>query len=79
VARLGPPHWRRYPPGRAYGDLPANDLLHRREITRLGGRLLAFDLAALGINVDCVPVLDVPVPGSHDIIGDRAYGATPKL
>lgn len=79
VARLGPPHWRRYPPGRAYGDLPANDLLHRREITRLGGRLLACDLAALGINVDCVPVLDVPVPGSHDIIGDRAYGATPEV
>ena len=79
VARLGPPHWRRYPPGRAYGDLPANDLLHRREITRLGGRLLAWDLAALGINVDCVPVLDVPVPGSHDIIGDRAYGATPEV
>ena len=76
VARLGPPHWRRYPPGRAYGDLPANDPLLRREITRLGGRLLAHDLCVLGINVDCVPVLDVPAPGSHDIIGDRAYATT---
>ncbi|MFN3514046.1 MAG: beta-N-acetylhexosaminidase [Phenylobacterium sp.] len=78
VQRLGPPHWRRYPPGRAYGELPANDPLLRREITRLGARLLAHDLAALGINVDCVPVLDVPVPGAHDVIGDRAYGATPE-
>ncbi len=78
VARLGPPHWRRYPPGRAYGDLPANDPLFRREITRLGGRLLAHDLSALGINVDCVPVLDVPIPGAHDVIGDRAYGTTPE-
>jgi beta-N-acetylhexosaminidase len=78
VQRLGPPHWRRYPPGRAYGDLGANDPLVRREVVRLGARLLAHDLAALGINVDCVPVLDVPSPGAHDIIGDRAYGETPQ-
>jgi beta-N-acetylhexosaminidase len=78
VQRLGPPHWRRYPPGRAYGDLAANDPLMRRDITRLGARLLAHDLAALGINVDCVPVLDVPQPGAHDVIGDRAYGDTPQ-
>lgn len=78
VQRLGPPHWRRYPPGRAYGALKGNDPLLRREITRLGARLLAHDLAELGINVDCVPVLDVPEPGAHDVIGDRAYGATPQ-
>ena len=76
VQRLGPPHWRRYPPGRAYGTLTTNDPLYRREITRLGARLLAHDLSAVGITVDCVPVLDVPVPGAHDIIGDRAYGET---
>jgi beta-N-acetylhexosaminidase len=76
VQRLGPPHWRRYPPGRAYGELSANDPLVRREITRLGARLLAHDLAQLGINVDCVPVLDVPAPDGHEIIGDRAYGDT---
>ena len=73
VQRLGPPHWRRYPPGRAYGELAANDFLARREVTRLGARLIAHDLAALGVNVDCAPVLDVPQPGAHDIIGDRAY------
>ncbi|WP_411287982.1 beta-N-acetylhexosaminidase [Phenylobacterium sp.] len=76
VQRLGPPHWGRYPPGRAYGQLSANDPLLRREITRLGARLLAHDLAALGINVDCVPVLDVPDPQGHEIIGDRAYADT---
>ncbi len=76
VQRLGPPHWRRYPPGRAYGALNGNDPLVRREITRLGARLLAYDLAGLGINVDCVPVLDVPAPDGHEIIGDRAYGDT---
>ena len=76
VQRLGPPHWGRYPPGRAYGDLAGNDPLVRREVTRLGARLMAHDLAALGINVDCVPVLDVPDPTGHEIIGDRAYGKT---
>jgi len=77
VQRLGPPHWRRYPPAQAYGRLPADDLVLRREITRLGARLMAHDLAALGINVDCVPVLDVPSPDGHEIIGDRAYADAP--
>jgi beta-N-acetylhexosaminidase len=75
IARLAPPHWRTYPPGRAYGALPADV---RREITWLGGRLMAHDLAAIGVNVDCAPVLDVPDPQGHEIIGDRAYGDTPE-
>ncbi|SFJ80703.1 beta-N-acetylhexosaminidase [Caulobacter sp. UNC279MFTsu5.1] len=78
VARLGAPHWKRYPPGRAYGELVANDPLVAREITRLGARLIAHDLLDLGVNVDCVPVLDVPDPQGHEIIGDRAYGDTPQ-
>ena len=77
VQRLKPPHWPLYPPGRAYGQIPGNDPLLKREITRLGARLIAHDLASLGINVDCVPVLDVPDPQGHEIIGDRAYGQTP--
>jgi beta-N-acetylhexosaminidase len=74
--RFGPPHWRRYPPGRAYGRI--RDPLERREIARLGARLMAHDLAALGVNVDCLPVLDVPDPGGHEVIGDRAYADTPQ-
>jgi len=77
VQRLRAPHWRTYPPGRAYGQLAGNDPLLKREITRLGARLMAYDLKALGINVDCVPVLDVPDPSGHEIIGDRAYGQAP--
>jgi beta-N-acetylhexosaminidase len=78
VQRLGPPHWPKYPPGRAYGRMAGNDPLVRRELTRLGARLMAHDLHKLGINVDCVPVLDVPVPGAHDVIGDRAYASDPE-
>jgi beta-N-acetylhexosaminidase len=77
VQRLGPPHWPKYPPGRAYGRISANDPLTRRELARLGAQLIAHDLRAVGINVDCVPVLDVPVEGAHDVIGDRAYATDP--
>ena len=78
VQRLGPPHWPKYPPGEAYLKA-ANDPLAARELARLGGRLMAHDLRAVGINVDCAPVLDVPVPGAHDIIGDRALAHDPAL
>jgi beta-N-acetylhexosaminidase len=78
VQRMGPPHWPAYPPGRAYGRLAGNDPLYHREIARLGARLMAHDLRAVGINVDCVPVLDVPIAGAHDVIGDRAYGRDPE-
>jgi beta-N-acetylhexosaminidase len=76
VQRLGPPHWPKYPPGAAYLR-SANDPSTARELVRLGARLMAHDLKALGITVDCVPVMDVPVPGAHDIIGDRAYAQDP--
>ena len=76
VQRLGPPHWPKYPPGSAYLKA-TNDPMAARELVRLGARLMAHDLRALGITVDCVPVLDVPVPGAHDIIGDRAYAQDP--
>lgn len=74
VRRLRPPHWPDYPPAQAFAQA-TNDPMTARELARLGGRLIAHDLKALGINVDCAPVLDVPQPGAHDIIGDRAFGA----
>ena len=76
VQRMGPPHWPKYPPADAYLKA-TNDPLAARELVRLGARLMAHDLKAVGINVDCAPVLDVPVPGAHDIIGDRAYARDP--
>ena len=77
VARLQPPHWRRYPPARAYAEICHNDPLAARELVRLGARLMAHDLSSIGVNVDCVPVLDVPAPDGHEIIGDRAYSNDP--
>jgi beta-N-acetylhexosaminidase len=77
VQRLGPPHWPAYPPGAAYGKLYDRDPAAGLEAARLGARLIAADLAELGINVDCLPLADVPVGGADAVIGDRAYGETP--
>tara|TARA_R110000868_G_scaffold877_14_gene6632 strand:+ start:15395 stop:16411 length:1017 start_codon:yes stop_codon:yes gene_type:complete len=78
VARLRPPHWRKYPAGRRYGEVYARSSDEGVEAARLGARLIAAELRAIGINVDCLPVLDLPVAGAHDVIGDRAYGITPE-
>ncbi len=77
VARLKPPHWRQRPPAARFGALHDADPEAAKEATYLNARLIAHDLASLGINVDCLPVLDVPVPGAHDIIGDRAFAHDP--
>lgn len=75
VQRLAPPVWPAYPPGRAYGQIASP--FARREAAWLGARLIAHDLREVGVDVDCLPVLDVPSPGAHDVIGDRAYGDDP--
>ena len=79
VQRMTAPHWPKYPSGRVYGRLGTEDAAERRRLTRLGARLIAHDLLAVGVNVDCLPVLDVPVAGAHDVIGDRAYGDEPSV
>src|SRR5499433_1567324 len=74
VQRLGPPHWPSYPPGAAYVHLYDSDAAQGTRAAYLGARLIATDLAAVGIDVDCLPVADVPVSGADSVIGDRAYG-----
>ena len=76
VQRLIPPIAPRYPSARRFAALHSGDADKGLEAARSGARLIARDLARLGITVNCAPVLDVPVPGAHDIIGDRAYGST---
>ena len=75
VQRLGPPHWRRRPPARLFGYLARADPAAGAAAARLAARLIAADLAGLGITVNCAPVLDLPVAGSHGVIGDRAFAA----
>ena len=77
VQRLASPHWPAYPPGAAYGRIYDRSATAGLRAAWIGARLIAADLAAVGIDVDCLPLADVPVPGSDPIIGDRAYGTSP--
>jgi beta-N-acetylhexosaminidase len=77
VQRLGPPHWVSYPPGAAYGAIFDRDHEMGIASARLGARLIANDLASVGIDVDCLPIADVPAVGSDPVVGDRAYGCEP--
>jgi len=72
VARLRPPHWRQWQPVMRLFD--GADEESALEATRLRYRIIAEELSALGIDVDCMPLLDVPAPGAHDVIGERALG-----
>ena len=77
VARLKPPHWRKAPPGRVLGELYLKDPAKGLEAAALNSRLLAKDVASVGCDVDCLPVLDIAIAGAHSVIGDRAYAESP--
>jgi beta-N-acetylhexosaminidase len=77
VQRLAPPHWPAYPPGASYGALYDREPAAGLAAARLAGHLIASDLAGIGIDVDCLPLADVPVAGADAVIGDRAYGSEP--
>jgi len=69
VRRLRPPYWRDYPPMGIYADME-----NGAEALGLHVKLMASDLLKLGINTDCIPLLDIPIEGADRIIGDRALG-----
>ncbi len=77
VARMKPPEWPAFPPAERFDSLyeiaPASAI----EAARANAAAIAAVLAEVGINVDCLPLLDVRQAGAHDIIGDRALGHDP--
>ena len=77
VQRLNPPHWPKYPPAADYGRLYRLDRTGGLAAARLGGRLIAADLARVGIDIDCMPVADLPIAGADAVIGDRAFATEP--
>jgi beta-N-acetylhexosaminidase len=78
VQRLRPPLAPDYPPAAALGELFRRDRETGLRAAWLMSRLHAFDLVRCGVDADCLPVLDVPVEGAHDVIGQRAYARDPK-
>jgi beta-N-acetylhexosaminidase len=77
VARLKPPEWPVFPAAARYGALYARDRDAGLEACRLGHRLIAHELVAIGVRADCAPCLDLPAEGADPIIGDRAFGFEP--
>lgn len=78
VQRLRPPLAPNYPPAADIGALYARDAHAGLRAAWLQARLHALDLARYDITADCLPVLDVPTEGAHDVIGNRAYGRSPE-
>ncbi|HEX4296351.1 MAG TPA: beta-N-acetylhexosaminidase [Rhizomicrobium sp.] len=78
VARLKAPQWRVSPAAARFGAVHAASPEAGREAVYLNARLIAYELCEVGINVDCLPVLDVPVDGADAVIGDRAFARDPS-
>jgi beta-N-acetylhexosaminidase len=74
VQRLSPPQWPDFPPAGQFGAAYRRDPALGIEAAKLGARLIASELCALGITIDCMPVADLWLPEGHGVIGDRAYG-----
>jgi len=79
VARLKPPHWRAMPPAARFGEIAMIDRARAASAVRINHELLAGELRAIGIDVDCTPVLDLKRPETTTAIGDRAFAADPHL
>ncbi len=79
VQRLRPPQWRAAPPAAFFGEIAEGDRAMGSEAARLNAQLIGAELADLGIDTVCAPVLDLRFPGAHDVIGNRAYSANPEI
>ena len=79
VQRLKPPIWSQYPAHAAIGAIHERDPAEGLEAAFLLGRLLGADLAALGIDGDCDPCVDLSIPEAHAVIGDRAFSRHPGI
>jgi len=77
VARMQPPHWPAFPRAELFDRLYDIAPMTAIEAARHNAEAIAAMLFEAGINVDCLPLLDVRQPGAHDIIGDRSLGAEP--
>lgn len=76
VARLRPPQWRDWMP--PLDQMSVVGSKNQRRAMALRYRIIAAELRALGIDVNCAPMLDVVTPASHEIIRNRCYGEDPE-
>ncbi|MEK6638723.1 MAG: glycoside hydrolase family 3 N-terminal domain-containing protein [Pseudomonadota bacterium] len=77
VQRMGPPIWLAFPPGASFDALYDVAPMSAIEAARVNAKAIGLMLSEVGINVDCLPLLDVRQPETHPAIGDRALGSDP--
>ena len=77
MARMRPPEWPAFPAAEAFAELYELAPSSAIEAARSNARAIALMLRECGINVNCLPLLDVRQEGATDIIGDRALGSEP--
>jgi beta-N-acetylhexosaminidase len=71
VARLRPPHWPDFPPAATFEGRPETT-------AEANAALIGMACAEAGLDVVCAPLLDLRLPGMHEVIGDRAFSADPQ-
>ncbi|WP_128516896.1 glycoside hydrolase family 3 N-terminal domain-containing protein [Tabrizicola thermarum] len=76
VQRLRAPHWRDWTPPLDTVDAAGSLEAAERQM-RLRATVIAAELAAVGIDADCIPTLDVARPGTHPFLMNRCYGRDP--
>ncbi len=75
VQRMRAPHWREWPSPEA--ESRDEDVARAARRLWLRARLIAAELAAVGIDVDCIPTLDVARPETHPFLANRCFGTDP--
>lgn len=79
VARLKSSHWPTWKSAKYYGDELGRGNREDRRRFETDMTMMARTLLDIGVDVDCLPVLDILTPKTHDVIGDRAYGDNPDI
>ncbi|VXC80964.1 glycoside hydrolase family 3 N-terminal domain-containing protein [Sphingomonas sp. AX6] len=77
VARMQPPEWPEFPAGPAFDrlyDLAPSSAI---EAARANGHALGLMLSDVGVNVDCLPLLDLASPDTTPAVASRALGSDP--
>lgn len=77
VQRLRAPHWFNAPSFGKIATLYERDNAAGRRAAEITTRLIAADLLSTGFSVNCSPCLDLGLPQTSAVIGDRSFGGDP--
>lgn len=78
VSRLPKKYWRVPPSPTIFAKMYETNQEKAKRACMLNALLTGLELKALGINVNCAPMLDIPQDNASSIITERALGNTPQ-